>query len=101
MASNINELIEQIRKEEREKILREIEEKEVQVKPFTEVSRYINCWGEEANVPIRDLYKIKEAVYTIIRQALGIKRIPDLREEQIPIAEEIASDVLEIIKQAN
>lgn len=100
MQDGVKQLIEQIRKEEREKILREIEAKklEIQVKPFTEVSRHIDLWGEESEVPTRDLCKIKTAVQTIIRYSLGIRRMTHLEEEEIELAKLVVDDVLEIIE---
>lgn len=100
MQDGVKELIAQIRKEEREKIFLELKlgEEENKLKPFTEVSRYIDSWGEENEIPVRDLCKIKTATHTIVRYSLGIKRMTDLGEEQVELAKLIASDVLEMIQ---
>ncbi|OHW63123.1 hypothetical protein EUAN_09070 [Andreesenia angusta] len=101
MDASIRELIEKIRKEEREKLIEEMKSKEESVKPHHYISDVIEDWGKENDIYAWHLCKIKNAVYTIIRYSLDMKHVADLRKEQTPIAKEIADSILEMIHPVN
>lgn len=101
MTSNLKELIEQIRKEEREKILIEMNTRESNQKPWDCISNQIENWGKKNDIYNWHLSKIKNAVYTIVRYSLEIDRMSSLREEQLEIASELTSNLLEMIYPTN
>lgn len=101
MQDGVKELIAQIRKEEREKILREINTRESNQKPWDRISDQVENWGKKNNIYNWHLSKIKNAVYTIVRYSLEIDRMSSLREEQLGIASELTNNLLEMIYPTN
>lgn len=99
--NSIQELIEKIREEERIKILKEIEVNQKEEDPWKIISGYIEEWGEDNAISPWVLNKIKNSIYTVIRFSLDIKRMAQLRREQLEIALDITDEILNMISPIN
>lgn len=97
MHSALEKLIDEIRKEERQKLLKEIPSIYPPSPHWTSISSFINEWGENIQTYPWKLHQIRNAVYIIIRSTLGLDRMANLEYEQLEIALDITKTVLNII----
>lgn len=97
MDTKLDELIQEIRKEEREKILKEIKGEQSEKMAWKKISDAIDRWGNNANKTRWETNKVKNSIYTLIRYALEIAHMAHLREEQYEMALEIATEIINII----
>lgn len=95
---SINDLINQIREEEREKIIEEMKTNENKLEPHRHISNFIEKWGKDNDIYAWHLCKIKNAIYTIIRYTLEIDRMSSMREEDVETAESVAISLMEMIR---
>lgn len=73
------------------------------IRPWTEVSRYIECnledlEGVQENPKMK--WNIKESIITLIRHKLGLRRIQNLHNDQVEKAKSIADRLLDVYKSA-
>ena len=96
----LSELIEQIRKEEREKILSEIQLATNQSKeiPWKNVMGYIKSSMEHIGLtPACCHYQILNAFSVIIRHTLALDRMAQLNPEQEQIAKTLIDELIDLI----
>lgn len=86
--------LEKLRQEVQE--LREQMNKKSEPKPWTKVkAKYSSVLKEHYQV--RDVARLESAINTMVRFSLGLRRVGDLEEEDVPKAERVAFEMIAIL----